>query len=97
MKKMLFLLCILINTSCSVYTIADVGLFNDDGKKINEWENAIVGKDGAGCLKNGGINFTTNNGETLYISGGIIILKNVRKETYSHFYIQDTSYNIYGY
>jgi hypothetical protein len=114
MKKLFYLsiitICFCICSCSSSYygyntTIGDIILLSNNGKAIGEWKNATLqieseyGYNSGTPLKNGGLHFNTSNGETMYISGGILIVKNITskellnkslKETYSQ---QEYSYN----
>ena len=83
-------------------TIGDITLLSNNGKAIGEWKNATLqieseyGYNSGTPLKNGGLHFNTSNGETMYISGGILIVKNITsKESsdyrYREYYYQSES------
>ena len=79
-------------TSCGVPKITsygDVSLLNTNGEVIQKWENSTLSSETYDNytgeqisyffpLKNGGLNFTDKDGEGHYISGGIIIVDNIR-------------------
>ena len=78
--------------SCGVTNVTsygDVSLLNTNGEIIQKWENSTLSSETYDNytgqqisyslpLKNGGLNFTDKDGEGHYISGGIIIVDNIR-------------------
>lgn len=87
MKKfILFSLMAFVMCSCATYSyMGNITLLTNDGNIIEKWDNAIVaqGDDYNGTYntpyKNSGLEFTTSQGETIYVNGGIIIMKNIEK------------------
>ena len=85
---------ILILSSCSItrITYGDISMFNTDGTLIRQWDNCSMEEnvsqyDGRnirttrlyhGIDKSEGLSFMDSTGETHYISGGIIIVDNIR-------------------
>ena len=72
--------------SCGVtsYSImGNVTLLSNDGNTIEKWDNATlsVGDTFYGNYntpyKNGGMELTTEQGERIYVNGGIIIVRNI--------------------
>ena len=92
MKHIIPFILLIILTSCGVTKITsygDVSLLNTNGEMIQKWENSTLGSETYDNhtgeqisyslpLKNGGLNFTDKDGESHYISGGIIIVDNIR-------------------
>ena len=92
MKHIIPFILLIILTSCGVTKITsygDVSLLNTNGETIQKWENSTLGSETYDNytgeqishffpLKNGGLNFTDKDGEGHYISGGIIIVDNIR-------------------
>ena len=87
MKKF-FILCLMafVMCSCATYSyMSNITLLTDDGNIIEKWDNAIVaqGDDYSGTYntpyKNSGLEFTSSQGETIYVNGGIIIMRNIEK------------------
>ena len=92
MKHIIPFILLIILTSCGVTKITsygDVSLLNTNGEMIQKWENSTLSSETYDNytgeqisyslpLKNGGLNFTDKDGETHYISGGIIIVDNIR-------------------
>lgn len=92
MKHIIPFILLIILTSCGVTNVTsygDVSLLNINGEVIQKWENSTLGSEtydnSTGQqisyslpLKNGGLNFTDKDGESHYISGGIIIVNNIR-------------------
>ena len=92
MKHIIPFILLIILTSCGVTKITsygDVSLLNTNGETIQKWENSTLGSETydnytgeqisySFPLKNGGLNFTDKDGESHYISGGIIIVDNIR-------------------
>lgn len=82
-------------TSCTsvkyTTTIGDITLLDNNGGIIREWDNSIINQkidfiesykesyNTFTSLKNGGLNFIDESGETHYISGGIIIVDNIKE------------------
>lgn len=74
-------------TSCSIThnTVGDITLLDNNGEIIREWDNSIIhqemdnGYTTFTSLKNGGLNFVDESGEAHYISGGIIIVDNIKE------------------
>ena len=78
--------------SCGVTNVTsygDVSLLNTNGEMIQKWENSTLSSETydnstgqqisySQPLKNSGLNFTDKDGESHYISGGIIIVDNIR-------------------
>ena len=92
MKRIIPFILLIILTSCGVTKITsygDVSLLNTNGEVIQKWENSTLSSETYDNytgeqisyffpLKNGGLNFTDKDGEGHYISGGIIIVDNIR-------------------
>ena len=90
MKHITPFILLVILTSCGVTKITsygDVSLLNNNGEIIQKWDSSTLSSETyyAGeqisysfPLKNGGLNFTDKDGEGHYISGGIIIVDNIR-------------------
>ena len=92
MKHIIPFILLIILTSCGVTKITsygDVSLLNTNGEMIQKWENSTLSSETYDNytgeqisyffpLKNGGLNFTDKDGEGHYISGGIIIVDNIR-------------------
>ena len=95
MKKVLLLCLMTIAiSSCTVsydtfsYSYnGDVTLLSNDGNVIEKWDNATFSQ-GDSCLsitnhniayKNNGLEFLTEEGDYMYINGGIIIVRDIRK------------------
>ena len=92
MKHIIPFILLIILTSCGVTKITsygDVSLLNTNGEVIQKWENSTLSSETYDNytgeqisyffpLKNGGLNFTDKDGEGHYISGGIIIVDNIR-------------------
>ena len=95
MKK-IFILCLMAFTLCScgvtsytTYTITgNVSLLSNDGKTIEQWDNATLADSQLGIYntpyKNGGVEVTTEQGERIYVNGGIIIVRNIEKNMVTH-------------
>ena len=74
-------------TSCAVThnTIGDITLLDNNGGVVREWDNSIIHQEFNNgyitftSLKNGGLNFVDESGEAHYISGGIIIVDNIKE------------------
>lgn len=96
MKHIIPFILVATLTSCGVTKVisyGDVSLLNTNGKIIQKWDSSTLDIETydnyngqqisySPPLKNGGLNFTDKDGETHYISGGIIIVDNIR--TTSH-------------
>ena len=92
MKHIIPFILLIILTSCGVTKVTsygDVSLLNTNGEVIQKWENSTLSSETYDNytgeqisyffpLKNGGLNFTDKDGEGHYISGGIIIVDNIR-------------------
>src|SRR5574344_179362 len=92
MKHIIPFILLIILTSCGVTKVTsygDVSLLNTNGEVIQKWENSTLGAETydnytgqqisySQPLKNSGLNFTDKDGEGHYISGGIIIVDNIR-------------------
>ena len=92
MKHITPFILLIILTSCGVTKVAsygDVSLLNTNGEVIQKWENSTLGAETydnytgqqisySQPLKNSGLSFTDKDGEGHYISGGIIIVDNIR-------------------
>ena len=92
MKHIIPFIVLIILTSCGVTNVTsygDVSLLNTNGEMIQKWENSTLSSETYDNytgqqisyffpLKNGGLNFTDKDGEGHYISGGIIIVDNIR-------------------
>ena len=92
MKHIIPFILLIILTSCGVTKVTsygDVSLLNTNGEVIQKWENSTLSSETYDNytgqqisyslpLKNGGLNFTDKDGESHYISGGIIIVDNIR-------------------
>ena len=92
MKK-IFILCLMAIavSSCATYSImGNVTLLSNDGNTIEKWDNATlsVGDTFYGNYntpyKNGGVEVTTEQGERIYVNGGIIIVRNIEKNMVTH-------------
>lgn len=97
MKHITPFILLIILTSCGVTKVAsygDVSLLNTNGEVIQKWENSTLGAETydnytgqqisySQPLKNSGLNFTDKDGEGHYISGGIIIVDNIRTTSHS--------------
>ena len=90
MKK-IFILCLMAIavSSCATYTITgNVSLLSNDGKTIEQWDNATLADSQLGIYntpyKNGGVEVTTEQGERIYVNGGIIIVRNIEKNMVTH-------------
>lgn len=87
-KIVIFMVMLFMACSCGVYKsyYADITLYGADGKALKQWDGALLqsesNTDGSivyGGIKNGGgLNFITEKGESMYVSGGIIIASNIR-------------------
>ena len=105
MKHIIPFILLVIFTSCGVTNVisyGDVSLLNTNGEMIQKWENSTLSSETyyAGerisyslPLKNGGLNFTDKDGEGHYISGGIIIVDNIRTTGHSEPTIQTSDDN----
>ena len=107
MKHITPFILLIILTSCGVTKVAsygDVSLLNTNGEVIQKWENSTLGAETydnytgqqisySQPLKNSGLNFTDKDGETHYISGGIIIVDNIRTISHSEPTIQTSDDN----
>lgn len=95
MKKILLLCFIAIAVSSCTITYdtysysyqGDVELLSNDGRVIETWDNAVF-SEGDSCIsitnhdiayKNSGLEFLTEEGDHMYINGGIIIVRGIRK------------------
>ena len=92
MKHIIPFILLVIFTSCGVTNVisyGDVSLLNTNGEMIQKWESSTLSTEiydnytgqqisYSYPLKNSGLNFTDKDGETHYISGGIIIVDNIR-------------------
>ena len=102
MKHIIPFILLIILTSCGVTNVisyGDVSLLNTNGEMIQKWENSTLSSETYDNytgeqisyffpLKNGGLNFTDKDGEGHYISGGIIIVDNIRTTGHSEPTIQ---------
>lgn len=78
--------------SCATYSYTitgNVALLSNDGNVIEQWDNAtlqqgdnIIGTYGT-PYKNGGVEVTTEQGERIYVNGGIIIVRNIEITTHT--------------
>ena len=107
MKHITPFILLIILTSCGVTKVTsygDVSLLNTNGEVIQKWENSTLGAETydnytgqqisySYPLKNSGLNFTDKDGETHYISGGIIIVDNIRTTGHSEPTIQTSDDN----
>ena len=79
-------------SSCttSTYTYSykgDVELLSNDGRLIEKWNNAVFSEGDSSVYivnhnisyKNSGLEFLTEEGDYMYINGGIIIVRDIRK------------------
>lgn len=96
MKSIIPFILLAVLTSCgvtSVISYGDVSLLDSNGEMIQQWDNSTLGISAYdNCtgqkisysypLKNEGLNFTDKDGEVHYISGGIIIVNNIRTTRY---------------
>ena len=88
MKKF-FILCLMAFVMCSCgvsYSyMGNVTLLTDNGNEIEKWENATLAQGDSyngtynTPYKNSGVEITTAQGETIYVNGGIIIVRNIEK------------------
>ena len=104
MKHITPFILLIILTSCGVTKVTsygDVSLLNTNGEIIQKWDSSTLGSEtydnSTGQqisyslpLKNGGLNFTDKDGESHYISGGIIIVDNIRTISQSTPVIQES-------
>lgn len=73
--------------SCSEYKyFGDISLLNDAGDTLRVWRDAEVASEYNGNteyygFRNGGVTFITKEGGVTHISGGIIIVENIKVET----------------
>ena len=85
----------------TVTSYGDISLLNTNGEMIQKWENSTLGSETydnytgqqisySQPLKNSGLNFTDKDGESHYISGGIIIVDNIRAISKSTPVIQES-------
>ena len=102
MKHIIPFILLVIFTSCGVTNVisyGDVSLLNTNAEMIQKWESSTLNTEiydnytgqqisYSYPLKNSGLNFTDKDGETHYISGGIIIVDNIRTTGYSEPTIQ---------
>lgn len=102
MKHIIPFILLVIFTSCGVTNVisyGDVSLLNTNGEMIQKWESSTLSTEiydnytgqqisYSYPLKNSGLNFTDKDGETHYISGGIIIVDNIRTTNHSEPTIQ---------
>lgn len=97
MKHIIPFILLVIFTSCGVTNVisyGDVSLLNTNGEMIQKWESSTLSTEiydnytgqqisYSYPLKNSGLNFTDKDGGTHYISGGIIIVDNIRTTSHS--------------
>lgn len=102
MKHIIPFILLVIFTSCGVTNVisyGDVSLLNTNGEMIQKWESSTLSTEiydnytgqqisYSYPLKNSGLNFTDKDGGTHYISGGIIIVDNIRTTGHSEPTIQ---------
>ena len=102
MKHIIPFILLVIFTSCGVTNVisyGDVSLLNTNGEMIQKWESSTLSTEiydnytgqqisYSYPLKNSGLNFTDKDGEAHYISGGIIIVDNIRTTGHSEPTIQ---------
>ena len=107
MKHIIPFILLVIFTSCGVTNVisyGDVSLLNTNGEMIQKWESSTLSTEiydnytgqqisYSYPLKNSGLNFTDKDGETHYISGGIIIVDNIRTTDHSEPTIQTSDDN----
>ena len=107
MKHIIPFILLVIFTSCGVTNVisyGDVSLLNTNGEMIQKWESSTLSTEiydnytgqqisYSYPLKNSGLNFTDKDGETHYISGGIIIVDNIRTTGHSEPTIQASDDN----
>ena len=107
MKHIIPFILLVIFTSCGVTNVisyGDVSLLNTNGEMIQKWESSTLSTEiydnytgqqisYSYPLKNSGLNFTDKDGETHYISGGIIIVDNIRTTGHSEPTIQTSDDN----
>lgn len=84
-----FILCLMAFVMCSCgvsYSyMGNVTLLTDNGNEIEKWENATLAQGDSyngtynTPYKNNGVEITTAQGETIYVNGGIIIVRNIEK------------------
>lgn len=74
-------------TSCAtlVYQTADVSLMDGNGDIIRFWDNAVIATQmgdmqTSPIKEGGGFAFTTKQGESVYTSGGILLVENIGKK-----------------
>ena len=83
----IFLFITFVMCSCGVsYSyMGNVTLLTDNGNEIEKWENATLAQGDSyngtynTPYKNNGVEITTAQGETIYVNGGIIIVRNIEK------------------
>ena len=93
MKHIIYLFCfLLITASCATtkyVTFGDVTVLNSAGEVIKQFDDSILDAEEyikypqSQCLVNGGLKFTDANGESHYVSGGIILVDNIETIVYS--------------
>lgn len=105
MKKILFILLSLILTSCGSYKVmGDVTWMNDSGNICETWCGVTLQEHVNGRMVNtpfkpgGHIEFTTECGEHMVISGGMIMISGIRtvRDTSSFTPILDDDNSNYG-
>ena len=107
MKHIIPFILLVFLTSCGVTNVisyGDVSLLNTNGEMVQKWDNSTLSTETynnyngqqisySHPLKNGGLNFTDKDGETHYISGGIIIVNNIRTTKSPELTIQTSDNN----
>lgn len=84
--------CAITNNSyySKTHYFGDVALLNNNGDTLRQWKQAIIGYENTGAYQNDkswflgndyGTNFIDNQGKSIYLRGGIVIVDNVRKAT----------------
>lgn len=80
--------------SCATYTITgNVTLLSDNGDEIEKWDNATIHNNAKSNIygyKNNiinvtvdnGVDFTTEQGERMYVNGGIIIVRDLKRNVH---------------
>ncbi len=90
MKKFfMFIGIIVVFSSCSVqrYVYGDVSIMNNNGELLRYYENSLLetyvdGKMTSSAIKVGGsVNFIDDNDVNHFVSGGIIIVDNIKTTT----------------
>lgn len=80
MKKILtFIVLVLIACSCCpLYYQTDVSFYNMGGDEIGAWDDVIIDADAP--LRDGRLTFATTDGEIIHISGGTVVMRDIRPD-----------------